>query len=67
LANLYHRDNWHVGDVNLFWPNIRENARHRAEQWLAQANNASNASNTSNEGNAGNARNSNNAENSPTP
>ena len=24
------RDNWHIGDINLFWLNIRENARLRA-------------------------------------
>jgi hypothetical protein len=26
-----HRDNWHVGDLNLFWANIRENAKTRTE------------------------------------
>lgn len=61
LGGLYHRDNWHVGDVNLFWPNIRENARHRAERWLARAENTENARNTSD------AHHSNNAENSPMP
>ncbi len=25
------RDNWHVGDINLFWININKNARFRAE------------------------------------
>jgi len=24
------RDNWHIGDINLFWLNIRDNARMRA-------------------------------------
>ena len=24
------RDNWHVGDINLFWLNIRNNAKQRA-------------------------------------
>jgi hypothetical protein len=28
-----HRDNWHVGDLNLFWSNIRENARVRTENF----------------------------------
>jgi hypothetical protein len=23
------RENWHIGDINLFWLNIRENARMR--------------------------------------
>lgn len=26
-----HRDNWHVGDLNLFWANIRYNSRVRTE------------------------------------
>jgi hypothetical protein len=25
------RDNWHVGDINLFWLNIRNNAKQRAQ------------------------------------
>lgn len=41
LGNLYQRDDWHVGDVNLFWSNIRENARHRAEVWLEAASSTS--------------------------
>ena len=28
------RDNWHIGDINLFWMNIRENARLRAVQGI---------------------------------
>lgn len=34
FGKLFQRDNWHVGDVNLFWGNIRSNARHRAERWM---------------------------------
>ena len=29
-----HRDNWHVGDVNLFWANIRVNSIERVEAYL---------------------------------
>jgi hypothetical protein len=29
-----HRDNWHVGDVNLFWANIRANSIERVEAYL---------------------------------
>jgi hypothetical protein len=27
------RDNWHIGDINLFWMNIRKNARLRAKNF----------------------------------
>ena len=27
------RDNWHSGDINLFWVNVYQNAQHRAESW----------------------------------
>lgn len=30
-----HRDNWHVGDLNLFWCNIRENAYERTDAYFA--------------------------------
>jgi len=30
-----HRDNWHVGDLNLFWCNIRENAYERIDAYFA--------------------------------
>lgn len=29
-----HRDNWHVGDLNLFWCNIRENAFERTDAYF---------------------------------
>ena len=29
FAGLLHRENWHVGDINLFWLNIRNNAKQR--------------------------------------
>ena len=31
FSRFLHRDNWHVGDINLFWLNVRSNARNRAE------------------------------------
>ena len=32
-----HRDNWHVGDVNLFWANIRANSIERVEAYLEKS------------------------------
>ena len=32
-ARLLHRDNWHSGDYNLFWQNIRSNAQMRIEHF----------------------------------
>ncbi|MDE0871588.1 MAG: DUF3089 domain-containing protein [Flavobacteriales bacterium] len=34
FSRMLHRDNWHIGDINLFWLNIRDNARARAEAFL---------------------------------
>lgn len=34
FSKFLHRDNWHVGDINLFWLNIRNNARLRANQFI---------------------------------
>lgn len=34
FGKFLQRNNWHVGDINLFWINIRENARLRAEAYL---------------------------------
>ena len=34
FSKFLHRDNWHVGDINLFWLNIRKNARLRAEKFI---------------------------------
>jgi hypothetical protein len=31
VGKWLHRDNWHVGDFNLFWDNIRTNAHERVE------------------------------------
>ena len=31
VGKWLHRDNWHVGDFNLFWDNIRSNAHERLE------------------------------------
>mgnify|MGYP003692571059 CR=1 FL=1 len=31
IGKWLHRDNWHVGDFNLFWDNIRSNAHERLE------------------------------------
>ncbi len=31
VGKWLHRDNWHVGDFNLFWDNIRTNAHERLE------------------------------------
>lgn len=28
--------NYHVGDINLFWQDIRENAELRTKTWLAE-------------------------------
>ncbi len=33
FSKVLHRDNWHVGDINLFWLNVRTNARLRAEKF----------------------------------
>ena len=33
------KKNYHVGDVNLFWQDIRENAELRTEQWFLTASN----------------------------
>lgn len=30
LGGVLQRDNWHVGDINLFWLNIRQNTKQRA-------------------------------------
>ena len=32
-GRLFQRDNWHSGDINLFWLNIYVNAQHRTRQW----------------------------------
>ena len=34
-GELMHRDNWHVGDINLFWYNIADNVQVRMAQWHA--------------------------------
>ena len=34
FSKLLHRDNWHVGDINLFWLNVRTNARLRSEKFI---------------------------------
>ena len=31
VGKWLHRDNWHVGDFNLFWSNIRDNVHERVE------------------------------------
>ena len=31
VGKWLHRDNWHVGDFNLFWDNVRENVHDRVE------------------------------------
>ena len=31
-----HQDNWHVGDVNLFWHNVAANVEKRCEAWHAK-------------------------------
>lgn len=31
VGRSIHRENWHVGDFNLFWPNVRENVHTRLE------------------------------------
>lgn len=31
VGKWLHRDNWHVGDFNLFWGNVRENVHDRVE------------------------------------
>ncbi len=31
IGKWLHRDNWHVGDFNLFWSNIRDNVHERVE------------------------------------
>ncbi|MGB0510014.1 MAG: DUF3089 domain-containing protein [Flavobacteriales bacterium] len=31
VGKWLHRDNWHVGDFNLFWSNIRDNVHDRVE------------------------------------
>ena len=28
---MAHRDNWHVGDFNLFWSDIRDNVHDRVD------------------------------------
>lgn len=35
-GELLHRDNWHVGDINLFWYNIANNVQVRVAQWYAE-------------------------------
>jgi hypothetical protein len=32
-GRLLQRDNWHSGDINLFWANVYENAKMRALEW----------------------------------
>lgn len=34
-AKLLRRDNWHSGDINLFWVNIHQNAVLRVQTWRA--------------------------------
>lgn len=34
-AKLLRRDNWHSGDINLFWVNIHQNAVLRVQTWHA--------------------------------
>jgi hypothetical protein len=36
FSRLLHRDNWHVGDINLFWLDVRSNARLRAERFTLE-------------------------------
>lgn len=31
VGKSIHRENWHVGDFNLFWPNVRQNVHQRVE------------------------------------
>lgn len=35
-AKMLRRENWHSGDINLFWVNIHENAVLRVSEWYAQ-------------------------------
>ena len=40
-GKVLQRDNWHSGDINLFWVNIHENAVTRTEEWAANREKAS--------------------------
>ena len=40
-GKVLQRDNWHSGDINLFWVNIHENAVTRTEEWAANRKKAS--------------------------
>lgn len=31
VGRSIHRENWHVGDFNLFWPNVRQNVHQRIQ------------------------------------
>jgi len=33
FGKILQRNNWHIGDINLFWINIRQNARIRSENF----------------------------------
>ena len=40
-GKVLQRDNWHSGDINLFWVNIHENAVTRTAEWVANSKKAS--------------------------
>ena len=40
-GKVLQRDNWHSGDINLFWVNIHENAVTRTAEWAANSKKAS--------------------------
>ena len=40
-GKVLQRDNWHSGDINLFWVNIHENVVTRTKEWVANREKAS--------------------------
>ena len=40
-GKVLQRDNWHSGDINLFWVNVHQNAATRAMEWASKRKKAS--------------------------
>lgn len=38
FGRFLHRDNWHIGDINLFWLDIRDNVEARSDAYLERTN-----------------------------